>query len=99
MVLPSAFMEKTGEAHWEVLVRARAIENQIFMIAPNQVGGPAAGPRCWGHSMIVDPWGKILAQAAEGETHVVADLDFALQDRIRQTLPCLNHVQPEVYGS
>lgn len=99
VALPSAFMEKTGEAHWEVLVRSRAIENQIFMIAANQIGGPPEGPHCWGHSMIVDPWGRILAQAEGGEVAVLAELDGVEQDRIRQMLPCLDHAQPEVYGT
>lgn len=92
-VLPSAFTLPTTRAHWEILVRARAIEQQAFLIAANQTGEHPGGLRSGGRSMIVDPWGVVLAQAGEGpeETHVVADLDLGALARIRAELPALAH--------
>jgi predicted amidohydrolase len=98
LAVPSAFTEPTTRDHWEVLLRARAIENQAFVIAANQVGRHAPGLRTGGRSMIVDPWGLVLAQAPDAETHVVAELDLAKQDRIRTDLPSLANRRPEVYG-
>jgi len=89
--VPSAFTEATGEAHWEVLLRARAIENQCYVIAPNQSGTHPGGRRTWGHSMIVDPWGRVLAQRAAGEGLVTAELDLARVAEIRRNMPCLTH--------
>jgi deaminated glutathione amidase len=90
VTVPANFTRVTGEAHWEVLLRARAIENQVFVIAPGQ--GRRRGPEgdSYGNSMIVDPWGEVLARAgAEGEAFVAADLDLARQDEIREKLPSL----------
>jgi predicted amidohydrolase len=98
LTVPSAFTEPTTRDHWEVLLRARAIENQAFVIAANQVGRHAPGLRTGGRSMIVDPWGLVLAQAPDTETYVIADLDLARQDRIRTDLPSLANRRPEVYG-
>ncbi len=98
IVLPSAFTLATTRDHWEVLVRARAIEDQCFVVAANQVGEHDRGLRSGGRSMIVDPWGVVLAQAPDTETHVIADLDFAEQDAVRRRLPSLTHRRPEVYG-
>jgi predicted amidohydrolase len=98
VVLPSAFTFPTTRDHWEVLVRARAIENQVFMIAANQVGPHPGGHRSGGRSMIVDPWGVVLAQADDGEGFIAADLDFARQEEIRVQLPVLAHRRPDVYG-
>jgi predicted amidohydrolase len=91
LAVPSAFTERTGKAHWEVLLRARAIENLAFVVAPAQVG--RHGPRLssHGHAMIVDPWGTILAQVGEGPGVAVAELDFDLQDKLRKELPALTH--------
>ena len=89
--LPSAFTLKTTRDHWDVLIRARAIEQQAFVLAANQVGEHPGGLRSGGRSAIVDPWGVVLAQAPDAETHVVADLDFAAQDRVRAELPALTH--------
>ena len=88
LVVPSAFTVATTRDHWEVLVRARAIEEQCFVVAANQIGA-AAGLRSGGRSMIVDPWGVVLATAPDRVGHVVADLDLGAQDRIRRELPCL----------
>jgi deaminated glutathione amidase len=95
LVLPSAFTAVTGEAHWDVLLRARAIEDQCFVVAPAQWGTwgrPEDGRRTYGNSMIVDPWGRVLVRApAEGDGVWFADLDRAELRRIRTTLPALSH--------
>lgn len=97
LALPSAFTLATTRDHWEVLVRARAIEDQCFVVAPNQVGVHPPGNASGGRSLIVDPWGTVLATAPDAECHVVAELDFARQERIRTTLPSLAHRRPEAY--
>jgi deaminated glutathione amidase len=98
LAVPSAFTEPTTRDHWEVLLRARAIENQAFVIAANQVGRHAPGLRTGGRSMIVDPWGLVLAQAPDAESYAIADLDLDRQARIRADLPSLANRRPEVYG-
>jgi predicted amidohydrolase len=98
IALPSAFTLPTTRDHWEVLVRARAIENQAFLIAANQVGSHPGGFHSGGRSMIVDPWGLVLAQAADGEGHVIADLDLERQRETRERLPALANRRPDVYG-
>jgi predicted amidohydrolase len=95
--LPAAFTLPTTRDHWETLVRARAIENQAFVIAANQVGAHPAGHRSGGHSMIVDPWGAVLAQAPDGEGHIVADLDLERQEEIRTRFPALANRRPQAY--
>lgn len=96
--LPSAFTLKTTTDHWEVLLRARAIENQAFMIAANQVGEHADGSRSGGRSMIVGPWGEVLARLDEGEGHVVADLDLEREAEVRRRLPSLANRRPVAYA-
>jgi predicted amidohydrolase len=98
LALPSAFTLPTTRDHWEVLVRARAIENQTFVIASNQVGPHPGGMRSGGRSMIVDPWGVILAQAPDGEQHILAELDLERQLQTRAQLPALANRRPEVYS-
>jgi deaminated glutathione amidase len=98
IALPSAFTLPTTRDHWEVLVRARAIENQVFVIAANQVGLHPGDMRSGGRSMIVDPWGVVLAQAPDGEHHIVADLDLERQSEIRAQLPALANRRPEAYS-
>jgi predicted amidohydrolase len=97
IAVPSAFTLATGRDHWEVLLRARAIEDQVFVVAPNQVGEAAPHYSSFGRSMIVDPWGVVLATAADGEGVVVADIDLQAQDRIRESLPSLANRQPDAY--
>ena len=90
VTIPANFTRVTGEAHWEVLVRARAIENQVFVIAPGQGRRPGPEGDSYGNSMIVDPWGTVLARApAEGECFVAAELDLERQDELREKLPSL----------
>ncbi len=97
VALPAAFTLSTTREHWETLVRARAIENQVFVIAANQVGEHPAGQHSGGRSMIVDPWGVVLAQAADGDGHILADLDFEQQREIRTRLPSLANRRPGAY--
>lgn len=97
IALASAFTERTGRDHWEVLVRARAIENQVFVIAANQVGASTPKLRWFGRSMIVDPWGVVRAQAPDCESYIIADVDFDEQDRMRAQLPSLANRRPEAY--
>jgi deaminated glutathione amidase len=90
VAIPAAFTRVTGEAHWEILLRARAIENQVFVIAPGQGRLPGPDRDSYGNSMIVDPWGEVLARAGgEGACFVAADLDLARQEEIREKLPSL----------
>ena len=98
MTVPAAFTLATTREHWEILLRARAIENQAFMIAANQFGPHPAGQHSGGRSMIVDPWGIVLAQAGDGEGHITADLDLARQREIRERLPSLANRRPRAYA-
>jgi deaminated glutathione amidase len=98
IALPSAFTLATGRDHWEVLLRARAIENQVFVLAPNQVGEAHPHFSSLGRSSIIDPWGVVLAIAPDEECFVAADLDLAAQDRIRESLPSLANRQPRAYA-
>ncbi len=97
IVLPAAFTLATTRDHWETLVRARAIENQAFVVAANQVGPHPGGQRSGGRSMIVDPWGLVLAQAPDHACHIVAELDLERQREIRAELPALANRRPAVY--
>jgi predicted amidohydrolase len=91
LVVPSAFTFPTGAAHWEVLCRARAIENQCYLLAANQTGASPHGHRDFGNSMIVDPWGTVLARLGDEEGVAVAELDPAHLARVRAELPALTH--------
>jgi predicted amidohydrolase len=91
LVVPAAFTHTTGRAHWEVLLRARAIENQCYVMAPAQGGRHESGRRTWGHSLIVDPWGEVLGCRDEGEGIVMARLDRARLSAVRAQLPALSH--------
>jgi deaminated glutathione amidase len=98
LAVPSAFTLATGRDHWEVLLRARAIENQAFVLAPNQFGEAPPHYSSFGRSAIVDPWGVTLAVAPDEECFVAADLDLAAQERIRRMLPSLANRRPEAYA-
>lgn len=91
LAVPAAFTHTTGRAHWELLLRARAVENQCYVLAPAQGGVHETGRRTWGHSMIVDPWGEVLGVLPEGEGVVVAELDPARIASVRLQLPALTH--------
>jgi predicted amidohydrolase len=97
LLVPAAFTLATTREHWEVLLRARAIEDQAFVVAANQIGEHAKGFRSGGRSMIVDPWGLVLAQAPDAETVIVADLDLERQHEIRRTMPSLANRRPSAY--
>ncbi|HEX8158325.1 MAG TPA: carbon-nitrogen hydrolase family protein [Solirubrobacteraceae bacterium] len=96
--VPAAFTVPTTRDHWEILLRARAIENQAFVIAANQIGEFETGRASGGRSMIVDPWGLVLALAADRPGHIVADLDLQAQERIRSELPALANRRPSAYS-
>jgi predicted amidohydrolase len=91
VTVPAAFTLTTGKDHWHVLLRARAIENQVYVMAPAQHGKHPRGRQTYGKALIVDPWGEVIAQCSEGEGVAVADLDIGYQDRVRTTLPALSH--------
>ena len=91
IVVPAAFTQRTGRAHWEILLRARAVENQCYVLAAAQTGEHPGGRRTFGHSMLVDPWGDIVASQAEGEGVVVGEFDPARVSDVRARLPALAH--------
>ena len=98
LTVPSAFTLQTTRDHWPTLLRARAIENQCFVVAANQIGAHPGGLRSGGRSMIVDPWGIVLAQAEDREGYILAELDLERQLQIRGELPALTHRRADVYG-
>jgi predicted amidohydrolase len=98
LTVPSAFTLPTTRDHWEILLRARAVENQCYVVAPNQIGEHPGGTRSGGRSMIVDPWGTVLACAPDAETAIVADLDPGRLRAVRERLPTLTRRRPEVYA-
>ena len=91
VLVPSAFTHTTGQAHWELLLRARAVENQCYVLAAAQGGRHENGRRTWGHSMICDPWGEVVAVQAEGEGVVIAEVDAGRIASVRAQLPALVH--------
>ena len=91
--MPAAFTAVTGEAHWEPLLRARAIENQCYVVAANQGGTHETGRKTWGHSMVIDPWGRVLASLDSGRGTVLAPLDTGLMDELQRTMPVLGHAR------
>ena len=91
LTVPAAFTLMTGKDHWEVLLRARAIENQAFVIAPAQQGRHPKDRLTWGHAMVIDPWGLVIARASEGEGFAMAELDLEYLAKVRRTLPALQH--------
>jgi len=97
VTLPSAFVAATGPAHWELLIRARAVEDQVFVVAPNQCGSTPDGTARYGHSVVVDPWGEVLAAGGDDEEVIVADLDPARLTQVRDRLPSLANRRPATY--
>ncbi|MEZ5075319.1 MAG: carbon-nitrogen hydrolase family protein [Solirubrobacterales bacterium] len=98
ITVPSAFTAATGRDHWEVLLRARAIENQLFVVAADQFGEAPPRFSSWGHSMIVDPWGRVLAVLADGEGHAIAEIDLGEIDRVRSAVPSLRSRREGAYA-
>jgi predicted amidohydrolase len=95
--VPSSFTYETGKAHWETLLKARAIENQVYIIAPNQYGKDSLGNSHYGHSMIVDPWGTVIARCSNGETIIYGQLDINHLKKVRKRLPSLKHTRSDVF--
>ena len=91
LLVPSAFTMQTGKDHWEVLLRARAIENTSWLIAPAQSGEHGRGRASYGHSMIVDPWGVVVARSSDGAGFCMAEIDPELLERVRSAIPSLQH--------
>ena len=89
--VPSAFTKQTGAAHWHILLRARAIETGCFIVAPAQIGVHENGRETYGHSLIIDPWGEILAEASDDDEVIIAAMDVALVDKARRQIPALHH--------
>ena len=98
VTVPSAFTAATGRDHWEVLVRARAIEDQLYVLAANQFGEAPPQFSSWGHSMVVDPWGRVLDSVADGEGHAIADVDLAELERVREQVPSLASRRSAAYA-
>jgi predicted amidohydrolase len=97
ITVPAAFTMFTGKDHWELLLRARAVENQLYVVAANQWSSFAPGKQTYGRSMIIDPWGLVLASAPDSDCVITADLDRERMQRIRQELPSLANRRPEAY--
>jgi predicted amidohydrolase len=95
--VPSSFTHETGKAHWEILLRARAIENQVYIIAPNQYGKDPLGNSHYGHSMIVDPWGTVIGQGSTGEKIIYGEIDINYLKKVRKRLPSLQHKRGDVF--
>ncbi len=98
VVLPAAFTHHTGRAHWQVLLRARAVENQCYVVAPGLIGPMENGIPTFGHSMVVDPWGRVAARLRETEGVAVAEIDLARLHKIRSQLPALSHRRTDLFG-
>ena len=97
ITIPAAFALHTGLAHWEVLIRARAIENLSYVIAPAQIGSHPVNRECYGNSMIVDPWGTVVARAPSTESVAIADIDLEYLNKVRKNLPSLAHRRNDIY--
>jgi predicted amidohydrolase len=97
LTVPANFTERTGRDHWEVLLRARAIENGAYVLAPAQIGGPAGQP-AYGHTMVIDPWGIVIAQAPDGVGIVRADIETDRVTAVRRQIPVLANRRPRAYG-
>ena len=97
IIYPAAFNQVTGPLHWEILLRSQAINNQVFVIAASPAKHPEAVYAAYGHSMVVDPWGKVLAEAGTGDTLLVTQINLETVDRVRKEIPVLKHRRPELY--
>ncbi len=97
LIIPAAFNHTTGPAHWEMLMRTRAIDNQLFVVAASPAYNPAASYHAWGHSMVVDPWGTVISEGGSGEETIYAEIDLAQIEKVRQQLPLLKHRRTDLY--
>ncbi len=97
ITVPSAFTRETGKDHWEVLLRSRAIENQVFILAAAQVGSHPLGRACYGNALVADPWGVVLARAGYQECVVTVELDLEYQEQVRKELPSLEHRRTDLF--
>jgi predicted amidohydrolase len=97
LTVPANFTERTGRDHWEVLLRARAIENGAYVLAPSQIGGPPGSP-AYGRSMVIDPWGTVIAQAADGVGIIRAEVDTDRVAAVRRQIPALANRRPDTYS-
>jgi predicted amidohydrolase len=91
ITVPSSFQRQTGKAHWHVLLRARAIENECFVLAPAMCGDHPGNRQTYGHTLIIDPWGEILAEGGESPEIIYAEIDLARVEKVREMMPSLNH--------
>ncbi|XP_014474246.1 PREDICTED: nitrilase homolog 1 [Dinoponera quadriceps] len=98
LTYPSAFTYQTGAAHWEVMLRARAVENQCYVVAAAQTGAHNKKRTSWGHAMIVDPWGAVVAQCAEKTGIATAEIDLELLEKVRKNMPCEEHRRTDLYS-
>lgn len=97
IVVPAAFTVPTGRAHWETLLRARAIENQVYIIAPAQTGTHSHGRKTWGHSLCIDPWGEIINEKTQGVGNIYCQFNAEKLDKLRHEMPVKHHHRPEYY--
>ncbi len=97
IIAPAAFNMITGPAHWEITARARAVDNQVFFIAASPARDNNAGYIAYGHSLIIDPWGNIVAEADEKEYILYGNIDLSLVDKVREELPLIKHRRPAIY--
>lgn len=97
LIIPAAFNLTTGPAHWELLMRSRAVDNQVFVAAASPARNPDSSYQAWGHSMVVDPWGTIIKEAGIDEETIFAELDFATLERVRNELPLLKQRRTDIY--
>ncbi len=97
--IPSAFVNQTGCKHWEILLRARAIENQVYIVAPNQYGYHGKGRSSFGDSMVIDPWGTPIARSSDKEGFIIAEIDLDYLDEVRKKIPCSEHCNQSILGS
>lgn len=97
LVIPAAFSRTTGSLHWDILMRCRAVDNQVFVAAASPAFNPQASYQTWGHSMLVDPWGKVLAQAGDEEKLLLVDLDLSVIDEVRAQIPVMQQRRTDLY--
>jgi predicted amidohydrolase len=97
LIIPAAFNHTTGPAHWDLLMRTRAVDNQLFVVAASPALNPEASYHAWGHSIIVDPWGTVLSEGGSDEEIVYAEIDWTIIDKVRRELPLLKHRRTDIY--